>query len=132
MKINLLMLLLAALTPFCGDAQNLITNPGAESEPVGNGWTEASGTQWTHRANGNPPAYEGSWMFFAGPEAGTVELYQDVDVSAYATTIDNNTQPFKFEDYVRSYAQSSPDNSKVIVEYRNAGGTVLSSFDSGF
>lgn len=132
MKTNLFMLLIVAFAPFSAVTQNMVLNPSAEADPASNGWTEASGFQWTRRATGNPPSYEGSYMFFAGPVGGEVELYQDIDVSAYATTIDNETQLFKFEDYVRSFSQSPVDQTKVIVEYRSAAGLVLSSFNSGY
>lgn len=56
--------------PLLAFSQNLIVNPGAESAPLGNGWTAASGN-WTQRHSSEyPPAYEGSYVFFAGPSDG--------------------------------------------------------------
>lgn len=108
--------------------QNLITNPSAELDPVTNGWTQSSGN-WQRRT-GTPTAQQGTYYFFAGASASTVELYQDVDVSSYSTNIDLGTQAFDFIGYMRDY--NGNDESKIIIEYRDASSTVLSTYDSGF
>ena len=115
-------------------AQNLIMNPGCEDSLV-NGeipyWTEVVGTSWTQRANGNPPSYEGDYMFFPGV-AAAAELQQDVDVSQMASTIDEGSNYFYFEGYVRVYNQSPPDRSRIVLEYLDTLKTTkLDSIDLG-
>ncbi len=106
--------------------QNLIVNPGAELDPTTNGWTQASGS-WV-RGN-EVTAQDGSYHFFAGAVAGTVELYQDVDVSSFSSTIDAGTQDFHFSGYIRDF--NGNDEGQIIVEYRNASATVLSTYNTG-
>ena len=115
-------------------AQNLILNPGCEDTLI-NGeiphWVEVVGTSWTQRANGNPPTYEGDYMFFPGAVA-SAELQQDVDVTNMAMSIDSSNVTFNFEGYVRAYNQSPPDLSRIILEYLDSLKTTkLDSFDSG-
>jgi hypothetical protein len=115
------------------EAQNLILNPGCEDSLV-NGeisqWTEVIGTNWTQRIT-SPDPYEGLAYFFPGV-AAVAELQQDVDVSFYETTIDDSTQPFIFEGYVRAYQQSPADQSRIILEFLDTlKTTMIDSFDSG-
>jgi hypothetical protein len=115
-------------------AQNLIFNPGCEDSLV-NGeipyWTEVVGTDWKQRESGNPPSYEGDYMFFAGVSS-TAELQQDVGVSSFANKIDSSIQYFNFEGYVRAYSQSPPDHSRIILEYLDTlKMTKLDSIDLG-
>jgi hypothetical protein len=115
------------------EAQNLILNPGCEDSLV-NGeipnWIEVIGSNWTQRTAG-PDPYEGLAYFFPGV-ASVAELQQDVDVSFYKTTIDDSTQPFIFEGYVRAYAQSPADQSRIILEFLDTLKTTkIDSFDSG-
>ena len=87
-------------------------------------------TSWTKRTT-NPDPYEGAAYFFAGATANA-ELSQTVDVSAFDAVIDSGTQQFTFEGYVCSYKQSPVDSSRIVLEYLDAGQTViLASFDSG-
>ena len=122
-------LFIAIILPVWGFSQNLIVNPGAELPPVGNGWTKVSGS-WTQRKI-DPLAHTGAAYFFAGAAAGTSELYQNVDVSNQAQRIDTGERQFEFISYIHTWNQNPSDESRVILEYRNAGGTVLSTFDSG-
>ena len=113
--------------------QNLILNPGCEDTLV-NGeipyWTEAAGTNWTQRS-ANPDPLEGDYYFFPGV-AAQAELQQEIDVSGYASSIDNSEALFVFNGFVRSYAQSPPDLSRIIIEYLDSLKTAkLDSFDSG-
>jgi len=113
--------------------QNLLTNPDAESPLVGgeiDGWTEVVGGNWTVRTS-NPVAQSGTNYFFPGVGSAG-ELIQDVDVSAYATTIDAGTQQFGFQGYLRVFPQSPADDARIVVEYRDATNTtVLYSYDTG-
>lgn len=110
---------------------NLLANPGAEdgSTQAGviPGWT-ADGAAWRRRT-GNPAAAEGAAYFAAGA-GGRSELFQDVDVSAYADRIDTGLQRFLFEGVVRTLNEVPSDTVTLVVEYRDAAGT-LDVFDSG-
>jgi hypothetical protein len=115
------------------EAQNLILNPGCEDSLV-NGeipnWMEAIGSNWTQRT-ASPDPYEGLAYFFPGV-ASVAELQQDVDVSLYKKTIDDSTQHFIFEGYVRAYGQSPADQSRIILEFLDTLKTTkIDSFDSG-
>jgi len=123
-----------ALQPLTIQAQNLIYNPGCEDSLV-NGeipyWTEVIGTDWSHRANGNPPSYEGDYMFFPGA-VPIAELQQDIDVSSNASAIDSSIQYYYFEGYIRAYNQNPPDHSRIVLEYLDTLKTTkLDSIDLG-
>jgi hypothetical protein len=110
---------------------NLIVNPGNELPLISGdiqGWTEVQGSAWTRSSI--VPAQEGVFHFEAG-EVANAELAQSVDVSSFALGIDAGVQRFNFSGYVRSFPQSPLDLARIVVEYRNAGGVVLSTFDSG-
>ncbi len=116
---------------------NLLLNPGNEA-PLVDGkipaWTEASGS-WTQASAGSdnfPASYEGQTYFYAAGETATAELYQDVDVSALAATINAGTQQFEWKAFLRSREESPADVGRIIVEYRNATNTqVMATLDSG-
>lgn len=113
-------------------AANLLDNSSNEEPLVGGnipGWVEAVGSNWTQRAT-DPLPFEGSFYFFPGV-AANAELAQDVDIAGFATAIDAGTQAFDFAGRVRSFPQgSSSDESRIVLEYRNAAGEVLDTFDS--
>lgn len=110
-------------------AQNLIINPGAETLPlVGNGWTVVNGL-WT--GSNNSPAFgekaprSGTYHFYAGDNSNyNSELYQDVDLSSYATDIDASNLKVTFSGYVANYGFNN-DQAQMIVEYRDASNNVL-------
>ena len=111
----------------------------AEARPTnGNptGWQEVAGTAWKRVYRGtNPAAYEGLSYFAPGtftPSAGktAAELAQTVSLAPFAALIDGGDQRFLFQGAVRTGAGSA-DGVRVVVEYRNAGGAVLESYDSG-
>lgn len=124
--------LFAFFLSFIAQGQNLIVNPGAELPPVGNGWTQVSGF-WTNGTE-RPPR-SGSYHFYAGDNSlGGSELYQDVNVSAWAVSIDAGLSTFSFTTWMRVYSFTGGiynDQGRAIVEYRNGSGTVLSSYDTG-
>lgn len=112
---------------------NLLDNPSCEEALVGGeipGWTEVVGNNWKQRGGeAQPPAYDGDYYFFAGAGANA-ELAQSVDVSGYASAIDASQQVFDFQGYVGGHLAPDNDTSRIVVEYRNAGG-VLDSYDTG-
>ncbi|MEM8908115.1 MAG: T9SS type A sorting domain-containing protein [Bacteroidota bacterium] len=114
--------------------QNLIANPDCEEALSGGeipSWTEVQGFNWTRRTSSNPGAQSGVGYFFAGVSS-RAELMQEVDVSAQAALIDAGAAFFQFNGYVRSFSQSPPDTSRIILEYRDGpDGNILASFDSG-
>ncbi len=131
-------------------AQNLVTNPGAESLPRGTGWTIISqGTypctplptntflNWTLIPDGtaNYPfdhttGLAGGTIFYAGCSdffSGIKELQQTVDVTADAATIDAGTQLYTFSGYMQTPVDNQTDQGRFIVEYLNASNVVLGS-----
>ncbi len=113
-------------------AQNLVKNGDCEL-PIVNGkipdWTEVQGNEW-RPYNLDVMPQSGQFYFFAGSPRNA-ELMQDIDVSNYICAIDVGLQRFNFGGYVRSFAQNPPDQARVILEYRNANNTILSTYDSG-
>ncbi|MBL7077296.1 MAG: hypothetical protein ISS31_07480 [Kiritimatiellae bacterium] len=110
---------------------SLITNGGNDLALVGGeipGWDEIVGTTWTQRL-ANPAPQSGSHYFFAGAGANH-ELAQTVDVSAYASDIDSGVQFFDFSGYVSGWSAPG-DTSQIILEFEDASGVVLDSWDSG-
>lgn len=134
--------LLVILASFCEIVigQNLITNSSAGTNINASPWTIVTkgsncytGNNWRIRGNQNgfPATNSGTYMFYSGCNYVDGELYQDVDVSAYATEIDASNQSFDFSIYMQVYDQATRDGAQTIVEYRNSSGTVLSSYDTG-
>jgi hypothetical protein len=108
-----------------------LTNGGADAALVNGeipGWREVRGSSWTSGPAAAP--HSGSGHFFAG-RVGSAELAQTVDVSSCAAQIDAGTQKMALSGFIRSWNQSPADTSRIILEYRNSGGSVLGSFDTG-
>lgn len=113
------------------DGSNLIFNPGNDLALDNGeiaGWEEITGSNWTQRS-ANPAPEAGTAYFFPGA-AATAELSQIINVSAYGGAIDLGIQQFDFSGYISSYF-SGGDTSQIIVDYLDASGTVLDSYDSG-
>ena len=117
---------------------NLVLNAGNDLELVNgeiSNWTEVQGSTWT-RANagsfaGFPAPQYGDAYFFAG-DAAQAELRQDIDVTAFATSIAAGLQQFEFKTHVRSAVEAAPDSARVILEYRDAtNANVIGTLDSG-
>jgi hypothetical protein len=131
-------------------AQNLVTNPDAESLPRGTGWTIISqGTytctpiptntysNWTLIPDGtiNYPfdhttGVAGGTIFYAGCSdffSGVKELQQTIDVTADAANIDAGTQLYTFSGYMQTPVDNQTDQGRFIVEYLNASNSVLGS-----
>lgn len=113
-------------------AQNLVVNPGSEVNPTVVGWTLVS-CHWINGAE--RPAHGGSYHFYAGgADASSCELYQDINVSAFAASIDAGLSTFNFSAWMRSYSGSFGvfnDRGRALVEYRDASSAVLSTYDTG-
>lgn len=115
---------------------NLLRNAGAEDALVEGRipfWASDDGLAWTRGEPGLfglPFGVEGTSYFYPNALLDS-ELRQDVDVTAYASLVDAGAQRFEFKGYMRSGAGLPADGSRVVVEYRDASGVVLSSFDSG-
>ncbi|MCP4653786.1 MAG: hypothetical protein GY856_00055, partial [bacterium] len=108
---------------------NLLRNPGAEAAGGLPGWIQAAG-DWQRRP-APPDPVEGEAMFFAGA-SGEAELYQDVDIGAYASRIAAGDQAFAFDGWLRTADEVPSDIARIVVEYRDAGNSVvLDLFDSG-
>lgn len=115
---------------------NLLRNAGAEHALVEGRipfWTSDDGLAWMRGEPGSfglPFGVEGVSYFYPNSLLDS-ELRQDVDVKAYAPLVDAGARRFEFKGYVRASAGLPADGSRVVVEYRDASGAVLSSFDSG-
>jgi len=114
-------------------AQNLVVNPGAEVNPTLVGWTLVS-CHWINGSERTP--HGGDYHFYAGgANATSCELYQDINVSAFAASIDGGASTFDFSSWMRSYRlefSGYNDLGRVVVEYRDASSAVLSTYDTGF
>jgi hypothetical protein len=111
--------------------QNLIVNPGAEILPLTtNGWTIVTGF-WTgsNTSQGEQVPHSGTYHFYAGDNSGTSELYQDIDVSSMATDIDAGNASFSFQGWINNFSLNN-DEGRIRVEYRNASGVVLQTYDT--
>ncbi len=109
---------------------NLLQEGSAEQSNL-NTWTQISGNRKRVRAgqNGFPSAQDGNYIFYLG-SSRTGEMYQDINVEQYASTIDNSKQSFLCTGFVRSYRGN--DRSRIKIEYRTSNNVVLETFDSGW
>lgn len=114
-------------------SDNLIVNGSAEILPITeNGWTSVSGKwEWVVRQVQGVPVKYGH-KYFRSTISGAAEIYQDVDVSYYSAAIDAGSQYFYFRTFLQSFQVNGvEDDSQTIVEYRDALGTVLDTYDTG-
>lgn len=116
-------------------AANIITNGDAEIGDL-TGWADALGNGFTVWLSGSPPAQEGLFCFTGGVNgpsgARTNEIRQDLNVSAYSTTIDLGSVVGAFSGYARSgQTLGVTCSARLVVEYRNGVGMVLQSYDTG-
>ncbi len=122
-----LVLLLVALSNLV-NAQNLIVNPDCEL-PLVNGkipsWTEVLGNEWTNGSS-TISAQHGQSFFYAG-DVPDAELAQTIVLNDYTCAIDQGSQSFQFNAYVKSYSENPPDQSLIIIEMLNASDAVLKS-----
>lgn len=114
------------------NAQNIIQNPDCEL-PLINGkipfWKETIGIQWSSRSS-DPDPQNGKNYFYAGDEV-EAELVQTISLNDYSCFIDQNNQSFQFTGYTRSYQQTPPDQSQIIIEMLSNSNNVLQTDDLG-
>ncbi|MEO6851331.1 MAG: T9SS type A sorting domain-containing protein [Mucilaginibacter sp.] len=129
-------------------AQNLVTNPDAESLPRGTGWTIISQgaltcsspptdnmLNWTMKPDGsaNYPydhttGASGGTVFYSGCDTyftGPFELQQTIDVSADAATIDLLEETYTFSGYMQSPVSNQTDAGRFVVDFLDASNSVL-------
>ncbi|MBI5543612.1 MAG: hypothetical protein HY901_06975 [Deltaproteobacteria bacterium] len=106
-------------------SSNLLRNPSCEVR-AGSGAPDWIGGWECATVAGE--AYEGRGWFDASHAGLDGELFQDVDVSAFAETIAAGSQRFAFSGHVRD--RNLHGRARLVVEYRGASG-VLSAYDSG-
>ena len=154
------LIIFAALLVYQLNAQNLVTNPDAESLPRGTGWTIISQgaltclssptnnmLNWTMKPDGsaNYPydhttGASGGTVFYSGCDnifTGPFELQQTIDVSADAATIDMGSQMYTFSGYMQTPVIPQTDEGRFVVDYLNASNSILgvsytSSWQSNF
>ncbi len=119
-------------------APNLILNPGCElcSNPTCGGsssselYWQGDLDAWTCYAEDDGGAYEGHHYFDDHCRPGGREIYQDIDVSSYTSTIAQGTQQFAFGAAARGYGGPFP-SVQFILEYRDVTNkNVLATFNS--
>jgi len=138
--------ILAVLLLYQLPAQNLVTNPGAESLPRGTGWTIISQgaltclssptdnfLNWTMKPDGssNYPydhttGASGGTVFFSGCDTyftGPFELQQTIDVSPDAAMIDLGNQLYMFSGYMQTPVSNQTDGGRFIVDFLNSSNT---------
>jgi len=108
-----------------GQSDNLIQNPGGEmnGQPPPS-WTNTGAGEWGAGDPWDfPPPQGGSSMLLAlnGPNGPNFILEQDIDVSQWATTIDQGLMRFDFDGEARSW-DNSEDEYRIRVRYRDAMG----------
>lgn len=118
---------------FWATAQELVVNGGAEDDPWAlTGWTKVNAldpwqpvtSQGAVLGNGG----SGNFFFPNRTVAAISELYQDIDLSSNSAAIDAGTASYTFSGWRRGYPGSDLDQSRIIVEYRNASGGILATF----
>jgi len=114
-------------------SESLVVNPGAEARPADDGslpgWTTGFGAPWMRKA-APPSPFDGRYSFYSASSAYG-ELVQDVDVSAFAATIDAGRQRFRFGARVHTLWETAAV-ARLLVEYRDVGNLApLEIADSG-
>ena len=106
-------------------AVNLVQNPDARQQPVTqNGWSQVSGNWSTLK----PGPAEANLFFWPGRSAKG-ELYQDVSLASYSGWIAASGRTAHFQ-FMQAGAVGRRDAGMVILEARDANGTVLTSLPS--
>jgi hypothetical protein len=120
---------------------NLITNPGFENGPASaDGSTVVTPTGWNsigsatvvpYSAGGQFPSVSspgpddrGNQFVAGGPTAALSQLFQTIDLSAYATTIDAGGVGFRLSGYLGGFG-TQDDIARVIVVWADANANSL-------
>ena len=110
----------------------LVLNGGCENPPTdarNYGWQVFTG-RWDRGTSETPP-HSGEAKFYA-TESPHAELFQDVDVSDYATLIDRGEIQFILKAWVRSWPQQNVDTTRLIAHYLEVRkANPLGTYDSG-
>lgn len=124
----------AASIPDLLPGTNLLVNGSCESLASSEGivgWTAVTCPQeWvcTNAGQINQPQ-DGQYLFFP-VQCSPAHLEQIVDVSAWASTIDQQTQRFRFSGWVSNW-QDTRDTAQVVVQYLATASTApLEEYDS--
>jgi hypothetical protein len=107
-------------------ATNLLLNGGGETETT-LGWTVTSGN-FTPQSQ-SPQPWMGKGYFAAQPDSSSSSMFQDLDISVYATAIDAGLFSLRAGAFIMVGLDG--DEARFKVEYCSAEGEVLDSFDSG-
>ena len=132
----------AALTallalPLAAQSGNLLVNGGAETGDM-TGWTDPTGHgfQAVHATTlSYVGVVEGNWAFWAG-DTGPVgpwdhEVYQDVDVSAWAPDIDAGLVHWCFKAYLYSRnLDGFEEKARVVLEWYDGAGGLLATWST--
>ncbi|MBO6517861.1 MAG: hypothetical protein JJ975_15050, partial [Bacteroidia bacterium] len=109
---------------------NLLRNPGF------NATTEWTSTVGSWRFNYYPTlSREGGvlWPYYQPyHRSDTASLYQEVDVTGFAKQIAAGTAKSRFSGYIRSKTETVRDQGRVVKEYLNSSGNVISSWRSSW
>lgn len=101
---------------------NLLINPDGETGNT-NGWTDVD-KEWIVSAEVTP--HGGAYFIWPnGNHLANTTLYQDVNVTAYASAIDGGSQYFHLSGWLCNYDQYPHDRATLSIEARAANGTVL-------
>jgi 3',5'-cyclic AMP phosphodiesterase CpdA len=110
-------------------SSNLVSNGGAESTM--SSWTRSTGYMQaiTAAQNGGTVAYIGSYYFAGGgfggtASSGTDAMYQNINMSNYATSIDQGSAVVRYSAAMRGWAGQT-DTPSMYIEFYNASGTKL-------
>lgn len=131
--------LVLVLATASGSYGNLLTNGNAETGDL-TGWVDPLGNGFNIGHLGvlpSAPPVEGTYLFWAGitgpaSAAWTNEIRQDVDVSSLSIAIDGGTVTASFDGWGRSAeASGAHDDARIIVEYLDAGLSVLDALNTG-
>lgn len=110
-------------------SNNLLSNGGAENNMTS--WTRSAGYMQaiTPAQNSGTDAYIGSYYFAGGgfggtASSGTDSMYQDVDMSSYASRIDQGSAVVRYSAAMRGW-EGQTDTPSMYIEFYDAGGTRL-------
>ena len=118
------------LDPEKFQSRELIFNGGAEMNPTSHGW-KSNSSRWTVDTK-DPAPKEGKAFFYCLDSYG--QLYQDIDVSEFADTIDLGVQEFRYEGW--HAGSNSTDMSEINIRFisgydSNGHRSTLSNWHSG-